>query len=467
MAEGLPVERLRQFLRELKPEARAMLIGELERGLLRGDEMPGAELVLQELRRSAREAGRPSPRVGNLARLFFQPLEPFLVDDVATHVHPGRIARAVLDPIWQWIARDLLPGEAKAVSEDVARAYADHDNARAEALARAFQDRACARIKAALQAAETDERAMRRLTAQIVTPRPIEHVQAILDILDRREGLVAFSAQLPRHIKTLTDGAIDNIRALLKAPECADPKFFLYALLLVMGRLSAPWQLIKLATRAAGSDVAARVAETPFAVAVEIALAELERMVGELKSELRTGRGVAVGALLKSIHDAVRGIRSEVDLSLDSNWGRRLAALRSDIAGMLTGEIESMPGRVRRLLRPRPAKEIATGSTLDPGDVEEAEALIAFVGTCRLYADELAIKEVTQRAYSELQNYLEGNSQMLIDALRQATDADRSFRQSQVDAALRFCTLVFGQDYAAVMAKAAGVAAQGERKAAQ
>src|ERR1700694_5329873 len=48
MADGLPVERLRQYLREFKPEARVLLTGELERGLLRGERTPGAELVLQE-----------------------------------------------------------------------------------------------------------------------------------------------------------------------------------------------------------------------------------------------------------------------------------------------------------------------------------------------------------------------------------------------------------------------------------
>ncbi len=134
MADGLLVERLRQYLRDLNPDARALLIAELERGLLRGDDAPGAELVLQELRRSAREPSRPSSRTGSLARLFFQPLEPFLVDDTASHNHPGRIARVALDPIWQWICRDLLPGEAKAVTDEVARAFSSDDTAKAEAL---------------------------------------------------------------------------------------------------------------------------------------------------------------------------------------------------------------------------------------------------------------------------------------------------------------------------------------------
>lgn len=75
------VERLRQFLRELSPGARSLLIGELERSVLRGEEVVGADLVLQELRRIVREQRESSPHVEDSARLLFKPLEPFLVDD--------------------------------------------------------------------------------------------------------------------------------------------------------------------------------------------------------------------------------------------------------------------------------------------------------------------------------------------------------------------------------------------------
>src|SRR3990167_9412247 len=113
MAGAETIERLRQFLRELSPQARALLTGEFERSLLRGDEDAGADLVLQELRRIAREQREGGPRVGHGPRLFFKPLEPFLVDDISEHHHPGRIARASLEPLWGWISRDLLPDETE------------------------------------------------------------------------------------------------------------------------------------------------------------------------------------------------------------------------------------------------------------------------------------------------------------------------------------------------------------------
>jgi hypothetical protein len=234
--------------------------------------------------------------------------------------------------------------------------------------------------------------------------------------------------------------------------------FFLYSLILVMNRLAAPWQLIRIATRAAESDATARVAETPYAAAVTLVLSEAESMVGELRSELRAGRPIV--SILKAIHDAARGLRSEMDLSVESAWSRQLVAIRAEVSSLLKAEIEATPGFVRRLLRPRPAKDIAPGSLLDPIDINEAEMRVEFVGACRQYASELAVNEVTTRAHSELTLYLETGTKVLLDSLRHAGDADRPFRLSQVDTAIRFCRTVFGSEYAGLLAKAAEVAVQ-------
>jgi hypothetical protein len=192
----------------------------------------------------------------------------------------------------------------------------------------------------------------------------------------------------------------------------------------------------------------------------------MARMVGELKADLKRGGNIAVTSLLKCIHDAARGVRTELDLPVDSAWGRQLAAIRADISDTFRSQIESVPGRVRRLLRPRPASEIQPHSTLDAGDVAEVESLIELVSACRNYASELAISEMTTRAYGELHHYLDTGTQSLLDGLRAAGPPDRAFRQSQVDAAVRFCTKIFGREYASLLAKAAEVAAQGERKGA-
>jgi hypothetical protein len=466
MAGAETIERLRHYLRELPPPARALLISEFERSLLRGDEGAGTDLVLQELRRIVRDQREGSPRIGHCARLFFKPLEPFLVDDRTDHNHPGRIARNSLEMLWTWVRRDLLPEEAKVLADEVGEALLAGDEPKAEHLTHAFQDRVAAAIEAVFEAGAADARLHRRTLAQIGTPRASDDATTLKCVLAGRDALAALAARLPLRIANFAGDQLDECQALIEKAAAPDGELFLYALLLVMSRLAAPWQVIRLGVKAAGCDTAARVAETEYGVAVTIVLAELERLVDELRDGLGGG-GVAVGALLKTIADCARGLRTELDLPVDSSWGRALAAQRAHVAEVLRAEIESAPGRVRRLLRARPSGEIRANSILDPDEVAETEALVAFVGTCRSFANELAINEMTQRTFNEIQYNLDTGTRALLDGLRHAGEVDRSFRQSQVDAAVRFCAKVFGAEYAALLTKAAEVASAAESKAAR
>jgi len=466
MAEALPVERLRAYLKELKPEARVLLLAELERGVTRGDAVPGGALFLEELRRTVRGVPAdpaPEPPRNTPARLFFAPLDPFLIDhDEAPQA--GRIARTALDPFWQWICRDLAPADAKAYGEELERSLADEKTV--ARLVRAFQDLVVNHIQEAL-AAVRDDRARRRLAGQVGTPRALDDLGIVLGVLKARDALALIGSRLPPHIRNLGDEQLENVKALLDSPIARHPDVFIHALVVVMKRLTAPWQLVRLAVKAAESDKAQRIKATPYAAAVAIVLGEIAYAVSEFRRALRRGEMAAVGVLLKEIHDAVRMLRTEMDLSGDSPWARELAALRGAVSALVKGEIETVPGRLRRLLRPHAAKEVVPGAGLDPADVAETEALIEFVNTCRHYASELAINEVTLRVHSEIENFLDTGTPLLLESLRGAGPSDRAFRMSQVDAAVRFAGKVFGSSYATLLAKAAEVAQNGERKAAK
>jgi hypothetical protein len=470
---GAPVEQLRGYLLQLAPEKRALLIAELERALLRGEDVPGGAKLLQEVRSSVRASGRRAPRTVAAARLFFRPLEPFLVDDESArkptesdHKLAARIARTSLQPLWDWICRDVLPEVGNRFTEAVMLALGDGDTATCDQLIRPFQDQVAVRLRAMLEEIKTDDKARLRMIGQMGVPHALDVAYDLLAILAGRDILAATASRLPGHIANLADAQLDQVKAIVDACAARGAGLLSFALVLVMGRLASPWQLIRLAVRGAESDDAVRIAATPLAIAVTITFAEIERMVGELKTDLAGGRSLAVTVQLKCIHDAVRGVRSELDLAVDSPWGRQLAAIRSEVASALTREIESTPGRVRRLLRPRPAGKPASAARLDPDDVAETEALIELVGACRHYASELAVSEVTLRAHTELQQYLDTGTRSLVEGLRGDDPATRPFRQSQVDAAVRFCAKLFGPQYAAVLGKAAEAAANSDRKAA-
>jgi len=460
---GATVDRLRDYLRELPADSRALLIGDLERKILSGEDVAGADLVLKELRRLHRESRETVPRLGNAARIFYLPVEPFIVDDTASRRHPGRIARVALDQLWNWIRRDLLPDEAQPFIDAAGEALLAGDQARAELSARGFQDQAAAAIALALDAA-TDDKTKRRLSAQIATPHAVDDATNLMRILKMRDPLALLGDHLPGYIANLADQRLAETKSLIASAAARDPAIVIYALLVVMGRLAAPWQLIRLAPRSSASLAKSVDSDRSYGAAVPIVTAELGRLTDELRADLQSC-GVATIGLLQTIHDAVRGLRIELDPPPDSPYGRELAALRAQVSELLQSQIESTPGRVRRLLRPRPSAEIRANSTLDADEVAETEMLIGLVGACRQFAGELALNEVTQRSYSEVQHYLDTSTAALLDALRHSGAADRSFRQSQADAGVRFCRQVFGTDYSAMLTKAAEVA--GSREPAQ
>jgi hypothetical protein len=453
------IERLRNYLAQLPPKSQALLMREFERAVERGDDAAVANFVLGELRRIARgSGGSERPRSDDPARYLFRPLEPFLVEG-GSAPRPGQIRRTSLLPVWQWLIHDGAPDAAHAFEAALA---SETGPAEIEAAARTFQAAAAAAIQRMVaDGAGTDRQ---RALGRIGAPSVVEDFAAIGAVLDSREALDALSGGLPSFLRVFGEPQIAALMTALNAPSLQNPLVLPFALSLIMQRLAASWQIIRLAIRIAGSDDEIRVAATPYGVAVKMALDDLSRTSAGLRADIRRGRLENVSEHLKTVRDGIRGLRTELDIRADSSWGRQLAAIRVDISNGLQSEIDGVPGRVRRLLRQRPDKEIPPGARLDPIEVEETAALIDFVAVCRTYASELAINEVTMRTYSDLQHYVERAAQTLVESLRNGDERARAFRQQQVKAAIRFCEILFGHDYSSLMSRAADNALTVERK---
>jgi hypothetical protein len=417
--------------------------------------------VLEQLRKIVRGSDEEAlPRTDDPARLLFRPLEPYLVESNFP-VRPGQVRRASLLPVWQWLNRDGAPDQAREFQAALARLQQTGTTADFEAAIRKFQLAAAeAIIRIATPAPGDKQRAL----ARVGPPDVVEDLLPIGSVLQAREALDALGGRLPSYLRVFAESQTASISSSLNVPALQTPQLLPFALSLVMQRLTAPWQIIRLAIRMAASDDEIRVAATPYGVAVTIALHDLSFLAARLRADIKRGHFENVTDHLKTLHDGVRGLRTELDLRNDSAWGRQLASIRADISNALQSEIDSVPGRVRRLLRQRPDKDIPAGARVDTSEVEETAALIDFVAVCRTYASELAINEVTLRTYSDLQHYVEHSTEALVQSLRGGDPKTRAYRQMQVTAAIRFCDVLFGHDYASLMSRAAENAVTGERK---
>jgi hypothetical protein len=456
-------ERLRDYLAQLPPQSQALLMREFERAVERGEDLSVATLVLEQLRKIVRRAEEEEtrPRGDDPARLLFHPLEPFLAEGNFP-IRPGQVRRASLLPIWQWLGREGAPEATRDFEAALAKADDGGATSAAEAAARKYQLAAAEAIVKVATPVPGDDK--QRALSRIGPPNVVEDLLSVGLVLRAREALETLGSRLASQLRMFGDTQIASVTAALNVPSLQTPQLLPFALSLVMQRLVAPWQIIRLAIKMAASDDEIRVAATPYGIAVTIALHDLSYLAACLRSDIRRGHLDNVGDQLKTLHDGVRGLRTELDLRNDSTWGKQLTAIRADISNSLQSEIDSVPGRVRRILRQRADKDISAAARIDHTEVEEVAALIDFVAVCRTYASELAINEVTLRTYSDLQQYVEQSTEALVQSLRAGDHRVRGYRQQQAGAAIRFCEVLFGHDYASLMNRAAENAVSGERK---
>ncbi|MEO6842690.1 MAG: hypothetical protein ABI192_18240 [Bradyrhizobium sp.] len=453
-----PNERLREYLAQLPPQSQALLMREFERAIERGEDATVATFVLGELRKIVRGTDEPTrPRTDDPARLVFRPLEPFLVDGNFPR-RPGQMRRSSLLSVWQWLIRDGAPDQAIEFEAALDGARDAEKSPALETAVRTFQRAAGEAIAKLI--ADGDRRGL----ARVGGPEVLEDLFAIGSLLRVREAFDTLNGQLPSHFRLFAESQVISVGLSLNVPALQTPQLLPFALSLVMERLSAPWQIIRLAIKMAASDDEIRVAATPYGVAVTMALHDLSYLAAVLRTDIRRGHFDNVAEHLKTLHDGVRGLRTELDLRNDSTWGRQLTSIRAEISNTLQSEIDSVPGRVRRILRQRADKDISIASKVDSTEVDETVSLIDFVAVCRTYASELAINEVTLRTYSDLQQYVEQSTEALVQSLRSGDHKTRPYRQMQVEAAIRFCEVLFGHDYASLMSRAAENAVTGERK---
>jgi hypothetical protein len=462
-----PVERLRQYLREISPEARALLLRELERAALSGEQFPGLDLILDELRKEQRDSNQSHERLEAPDRRFFLPIEPFLVDEEIPEKITGRVVRSSLPRIWTWLERDLLPLETQVLLRETRATLTAGDTARTDRLIHDFQTQSLTAIEKTLAAIAGDGKSRQKLVSQLGGERVLEALQEITSIFRVRGALKEISSRLPAEIKNLADAELDSVRALFELPALKRQDVFPYALVLLFSRLTAPIHLLRLVVASVETDSAKRIAETPFAFAIDLVVDEATRVSNRLARDMRANAIADICVGIKRFHDLARGLVSEINMSDDTRWAKRLSQLRADTAGLLRARIDGLPGQVRRLLRPHPKEEVAPGSVVDTHAVADVEASLEVLRACRMYAAEVAVSEITLRLSSELETCLDTATQALLDSVRNSSPEDRPFRLSQLDAAVRFSSKVFGRRYAELLSKAAEVALHSERRAAQ
>jgi hypothetical protein len=348
--DELPSDRVRQYLQKITPQARRNLLVEIERMQLYGETMPGAEVLLVELRAEFRGSGQTYDRLGNPSRHFFQPIEMLFVNRPAERTNAGQISRGSLSPIWEWISSDLLRMMAHDYCERMKEMLIKSDPQRARAIAAEFQVKVLKTLEGTL-ASDDGVRRVRAGLAKYTTSRAaFDDLEKVTAALRVRDALEKLGKALPQKIDALEGKTLANVRGYLDVIAAERGEAVPFALAIVAKRLKTPWQLLRLATTTARGRDATAIAASRFAMAIPIVLDGLDDARLGLKQALRSDRLQVAKDNLAEIYEIESALRDEIGQLEASDWGRQLDSLLAQVAADLEAEFHRLPEGTRHVL---------------------------------------------------------------------------------------------------------------------
>ncbi|UFZ01797.1 hypothetical protein LQG66_21030 [Bradyrhizobium ontarionense] len=345
-----PVDRIWEFLQRLSPLTRSCLLSELERLELSGVDMPGFADIQARLRAEIRKDSNGGHRTANPSRFFFMPIEQLLVDGSPEHANEGRIARGSLTPIWEWISRDLLPTMARDYNARMKDLIASDKQREIGQTASVFQTKVAKSLEGTLARPEGIEQVRSKLKAYTASPSVFDDVVKLTKALRAREDIAKFADSLPDRIVEFDDPQVKKMTLLIDGLRKKEPDALPFALTLVAKRLKEPWQVMRLATKAARSKSVADVLATPYAMTVPMVLDQLEDKRLALRIALKNNRVVTAKEILTSIYDIEYAIQVRIDRIEESDWGNRLNNIMTSTARMVEAEVKRFPDEVGHVL---------------------------------------------------------------------------------------------------------------------
>jgi hypothetical protein len=352
MRTEAPPQRISTYLRQLTSQTRGRLLAEIERLKMCGDDTPGFDVILGELRTEfgkTAQNGRPA----NPSPFFFHPLEPLLVDRAPESISPGQISRGSLSPIWEWISLNLLPTMARDYSHNMKRMIAANNQHEIGKIATAFQTKVVKYLESTLAADGGIDRIRAGLAMYTSSQAVFHDLTKMVCVLGARDALAELHEALPAKINRLEGKELAKVQALLDAFVAKHVGALPFALTVVTNHLKTPWQLIHLAPKPAKGRDGSEAAPTPFAVAAGMVLHQIDDKRAMLRGILKNKRVLVAKEVLAEIDDTERALRARADLLGASDNRQRLDDLIAAVDALINAEVQSLPGNLHHVLGAR------------------------------------------------------------------------------------------------------------------
>lgn len=446
--------KIKTYLSSLSPKAIEALVRNLESASTQMDADPNLGLVLTAALTLLREPQPQAPdmpggelRRAQIQRLFFTPLERFLIDEALPNRQEGRVQRAMLDKVWKWLGRDVLPGDVRMVLEQAGNPSVSAE--RVDALVQALRSRSVDAVGESLHKAGKSEKERRLIAVELGGERGISELADIHKIFAAERWLVPFLQNLPDRVNERR--LKQDLDVLRLVGKCAVrfPDHVPVVAAALIERSETPSALCTFAGRLAGDDDPKVIASSQFAPFVDMVMSEAERLqVLALEHRKNNPDPVAFSQALAEYHTLVRGVERDMDLSMTGKWRNRLSETKRTISNEVTRELNSAHGAIRRALQV-PKHDVQGKLLIDQAAIDDAVRTLCVVNMVRKASETFAVNDVGKRTRQAVEQTLEIVTRSLIADIGKARGPELEARQAAADVAIMLSEIFFGADYAA------------------
>lgn len=269
-------------------------------------------------------------------RLFCLPFQDLLSSEPRKAKQKGVIARASVLPIWRWMGETLLAEESQrfcAETKALVLAKRNHD-----ALHRAGEFWTLASATLATALAEP-----KKARAALIEEAVVADAGEIVALLAAAKHMLKIQALMPAPAP-MTEDLLWELRALYDAVEAELPDAALYVPLVVMNRLSRPWEGLRLPLLIARKHNDTLISKTDMGLAGEILFGRMD----SLQSAILSARHPQFDAdqLLaqaKQFAEFSSAIVKEIEVRRDGEWGQRLLKDRANVGSAMDKFMERAP----------------------------------------------------------------------------------------------------------------------------
>jgi|GEM_PF-1531672 len=446
--------KIRTYLSSLSPKALEALVRNLERARAKNSADPNIELVLQSALDILR---KPVPkshdlhagdlRRGQIQRMFFSPLDGFLIDEFLPTRQEGRINRDMLNKVWKWIGRDLIPNDVRTVLEHAGNAAVSGE--RIDTLVQALRTRSVDAIGEALRLGEVDEREHRRMGIELGGERGISELRDIRKVFASERWLIPFLQAVPDRINERNLKKDNGVMRLVDKCTTRFPGHVPLLAAAFIDRADTPSGLCSFSGRLAGDDDPKAIASSQFAPFVDVVMSEAERLnILAIDHRNNNPDPVAFSSALSDYNSLVRGIERDMDLSVTDKWHQRLAHTKRSISDVVTRELHNAHSAVRRALQ---VPKVDSDGNLDinKSAIDDAVRALRVVTMVRNGSDTFAVNDVSKRTRQTVEQTLEIVARSLISDLGKSKSPQLAAHLAAADTAIMLSEIYFGADYAA------------------